>query len=94
MIKDKKRILTALTLIVISVVALTCAALTFSDINLISSESVGNIVDGDVNINQLGYEVNYPTVGDYGQLKSGTQYIFTDRSKVDSFRAGTITDDL
>ncbi len=94
MIKDKKRILTALTLIVISVVALTCAALTFSDINLISSESVGNIVDGDININQLGYEVNYPTVGDYGQLKSGTQYIFTDRSKVDSFRAGTITDDL
>ena len=46
------------------------------------------------NLTNTAFNVNYPTSGGLGQFDNGVTYVYTDPTKVDDFRAGTISKDF
>ncbi|MCI8421882.1 MAG: hypothetical protein HFE34_06285, partial [Clostridia bacterium] len=46
------------------------------------------------NLTNTAFNVNYPTAGELGQFDNGVTYVYTDPTKVDDFRSGSISRDI
>lgn len=75
--------------ILIAMTVLACIIPTGIDLTL--GDSVQEISS---NVTNTAYNVNHPTSGELGQFDDGTVYVYTDPTKVDGFRAGTISKDV
>ncbi|MDE6472453.1 MAG: hypothetical protein K2L52_05445, partial [Clostridia bacterium] len=83
--KNKKKILTLLTIALTVVIVLSCVIGIFGKI---SNFNIGN----DVLDNNSITPTSRPIISNTGSLSSfadGAKYVFTDKSKIDGFRAGT-----
>ena len=84
-VKNKKRVIMVLTIALAMLMALSCVIGIFSDSANIK-EYVGDT--SDINLSAT-VRPTTPTTGGYSYFNTGVKYVFTDKTKVDGFRAGT-----
>ncbi|MDE6471917.1 MAG: hypothetical protein K2L52_02695, partial [Clostridia bacterium] len=76
--------------ILIAMTLLLCAIP--KGIGLIDNDMLQDISNSG--LTNTSFNVNYPTSGGLGQFDNGVTYVYTDPTKVDDFRAGTISSDI
>ena len=84
-VKNKKRVVTVLTIALAMLMVLSCVIGIFSDRANIK-EYLGDTSDIGLSNTVRG---TTPTAGSYSYFNNGVKYVFTDKTKVNGFRGGT-----
>ncbi len=92
--KDKNKRAAIAAIVIVSIIAMSCVLSIFTDVFKVKDEqSIGINGIGNLTSN-MALNVTYPTSGELGQFANGYSYVFTDKDKVDDFRAGNIDYDM
>ncbi|MCX4363880.1 MAG: hypothetical protein OSJ74_10965, partial [Clostridia bacterium] len=92
--KDKNKMAAIAAIVIVLIIAMSCVLYLFTDVvKFNDNQSTG--INGIGNITRnTALDVTYPTSGELGQFTNGYSYVFTDKDKVDDFRAGNIDFDM
>ncbi len=92
--KDKNKRAAIAAIIIVLIIAMSCVLYLFTDVvKFNDNQSTGINGIGNLTSN-TALNVTYPTSGELGQFANGYSYVFTDKDKVDDFRAGNIDFDM